>query len=546
MNTKPTFSEQVAVKLIEQLKAGTAPWQRPWDGNIQGFMPYNPTTGKRYKGINAVWLLSQEREDSRWLTYNQAKSQGAQVKKGEKGSMIQYWKFTDDIPRRDDNGNIVRDNEGKPVKDSVKLERPKVFHSVVFNAGQIDGLPEVKVLEREWEPVDRAEALLTASGAKIKYVAGDTAFYSPLQDVIQLPLREQFKSADRFFATALHELGHWSGHESRLNRDLKHPFGSVAYAKEELRAEIASMLLGNELGIGHDVGQHAAYVDSWIKVLEDDHLEIFRAAADAEKIQDYLFSLEQQQTQELNQEIDSTNSQIIITTEQKTEPTEKHYIDVPYQDKEEAKRLGAKWDRKGASWYFTDQADKSLFGRWLEFTPSKEELTQTPNSAQMFKTSVEIPDNNERTYLAVPYTERQQAKKIGTKWDKAAKSWYTTERELSMFEQWLPENIKHEQSPAISPTEEFAEVLRSVNGDITGEQPIMDGQKHRFKVDGDKASEKSGFYVGFLDGHPAGYVKNNRTGVEIKWKSKGYSLTDSEKAKLGTYSPPAIYPLVRL
>ena len=100
MNTKPTFAEQVAVKLIEQLKAGTAPWQRPWNGNTQGFMPYNPTTGKRYKGINAVWLLSQEREDSRWLTYNQAQTLGAQIKKGEKGSVIQYWKFTDDIPRR--------------------------------------------------------------------------------------------------------------------------------------------------------------------------------------------------------------------------------------------------------------------------------------------------------------------------------------------------------------------------------------------------------------------------------------------------------------
>jgi putative DNA primase/helicase len=311
-----------------------------------------------------------------------------------------------------------------------------------------------------------------------------------------------------------------------------HPFGSVAYAKEELRAEIASMLLGNELGIGHDVGQHAAYVDSWIKVLEDDHLEIFRAAADAEKIQAYLFSLEQQQTQELNQEIDSANAQITVTTEQKAVPAEKHYIDVPYQDKEEAKRLGAKWDRKGASWYFTDQADKSLFGRWLEFTPSSERLTQTQNSAQTLNSSVETTDTDERTYLAVPYTERQQAKKIGAKWDKAAKSWYTTERELSQFEQWLPENIKHEQSPAMSPKEEFAEVLRSVNGDITGEHPIMDGQKHRFKVGGDKTSEKSGFYVGFLDGHPAGYVKNNRTGVEVKWNSKGYVLNEAEKAKL--------------
>ncbi len=532
MNAKPTFSEQVAVKLIEQLKAGTAPWQRPWDGNIQNFMPYNPTTGKRYKGINALWLLSQEREDSRWLTYNQAQAQGAQVKKGEKGSVIQYWKFTDEIIRRDNQGTVLLDSEGKPIKDSVKLERPKVFHSVVFNAGQIDGLPEAPVLEREWEPIDRAEALLTASGAQIRYVAGDSAFYSPSHDFIQLPLREQFKSADRFFATALHELGHWSGHESRLNRDLIHPFGSVAYAKEELRAEIASMMLGSELGIGHDVGQHAAYVDSWIKVLEDDHLEIFRAAADAEKIQAYLFSLEQQQTQALNQELDSAKSQSILSTEQAAAPTEKHYINVPFREKEEAKRLGAKWDRQSASWYFTDQADKSLFGRWLELTPTTERLAQLPDSTQIVTSSVETAESDERTYLAVPYTDRQHAKKLGAKWDKAAKSWYTTERSLSIFERWLPENIKHEQSPAMSPREEFAEVLHSANGDMSGEHPIMDGQKHRFKVEGDKASEKSGFYVGFLDAHPSGYVKNNRTGVEVKWRSKGYLLSDAEKAKL--------------
>jgi putative DNA primase/helicase len=208
MNTKPTFADQVALQLIAQLKAGTAPWQRPWDGNIQGFMPYNPTTGKRYKGINAVWLLSQEREDSRWLTYNQAKSQGAQVKKGEKGSVIQYWKFTDDIPRHDDKGNIIRDGEGQPIKDSVKLERPKVFHSVVFNADQIEGLPEVKRLDREWDPIDRAEAILLASGAQIKHVASDRAFYAPSSDVIQLPLCEQFTRADNYYATALHELGH--------------------------------------------------------------------------------------------------------------------------------------------------------------------------------------------------------------------------------------------------------------------------------------------------------------------------------------------------
>ena len=115
------------------------------------------------------------------------------------------------------------------------------------------------------------------------------------RDSIHLPFKHQFLTPDRYYATALHELGHWTGHESRLNRDLAHPFGSEGYAREELRAEIASMLLGGELRIGHDPGQHVAYVGSWIKSLQQDPTEIFRAAADAEKIQDFVLSFSQQQ-----------------------------------------------------------------------------------------------------------------------------------------------------------------------------------------------------------------------------------------------------------
>ncbi len=128
-----------------------------------------------------------------------------------------------------------------------------------------------------------------------------------------MPFKHQFPTPDRYYATALHELGHWTGHESRLNRDLAHPFGSEGYAREELRAEIASMLLGSELGIGHDPGQHVAYVGSWIKALQQDPTEIFRAAADAEKIQDFVLSFSQQQKMVEQEEIEHEH---VNTTEQ--------------------------------------------------------------------------------------------------------------------------------------------------------------------------------------------------------------------------------------
>lgn len=302
MEPKKPYHELVAEKLIEQLRAGTAPWQIPWaPGNPNMFLPMNPSTGKRYRGINAVYLTAQGRRDSRWLTYKQAAGLGAQVRKGERGTPIQYWKFVDEREKLDANGRPVLDADGKPLKETVALERPRVFTAVVFNAEQIDGMPPLERKEQTWAAVDRAEHILAASQADITHAPGNRAFYRPSSDSITLPERTQFPSAAAYYATAMHELGHWTGHPSRLDRDLVHPFGSAGYAREELRAEIASMIVGDELGIGHDPGQHAAYVAHWIQALQDDPLEIFRAAADAEKIQGYVLAFEQKQVQEQEQ-----------------------------------------------------------------------------------------------------------------------------------------------------------------------------------------------------------------------------------------------------
>ncbi len=315
-NQKKPFHEMVAEKLIEQLKTGTAPWQRPWEpGEPNAFLPMNPTTGKRYKGINAINLMAQDRGDSRWMTYKQAVAVGAQVRAGEKSTSVQYWKFSEEQNKLDDHGKPVLDAQGEPVKETVMLERPRTFFAAVFNAEQIDGLPPIQIRkEQEWNAVDRAEHILQASGAVITHSGGDRAFYRLTADTIHLPGKSQFPSADRYYATALHELGHWTGHPTRLDRDLGHPFGSEAYAREELRAEISSMILGDELGIGHDPKQHAAYVASWIKVLQDDPLEVFRAAAAAEKIQEFVLGLEQKRVRE--QETKETGSTIVVNHEQ--------------------------------------------------------------------------------------------------------------------------------------------------------------------------------------------------------------------------------------
>ena len=295
------YARRVADALIDQLRQGTAPWQQPWEPGHQ-FLPYNPTTGNQYRGMNAMWLLAVGQEngyhDPRWMTYKQAQSVDAQVRKGEKGTAIQYWKWRDEEQVRGEDGRPVLNANGRPETRTVDYDRPRVFTAVVFNAAQIDGLAPAPAPTPapEWERHARADAILTNSAAAIRHQRGDVACYQPAADRIILPEREQFPNAEGYYRVALHELGHWTGHESRLNRDLAHPFGSEGYAREELRAEIASLMVGGQLEIGHDAGQHAAYVENWIKVLQDDPREVFRAAADAERIATMVRGFERVQT----------------------------------------------------------------------------------------------------------------------------------------------------------------------------------------------------------------------------------------------------------
>ncbi|WP_226669024.1 zincin-like metallopeptidase domain-containing protein [Microbulbifer aggregans] len=297
-SNKPDYATQVAESIIQQLREGTAPWAKPWKPN-EYQMPHNPVTGTVYKGINHWHLASRPHSDPRWMTYKQAEQAGYQVKKGSKATTVQYWKFNEQHTKKDENGNEVKDEQGKPVKITVKLERPRTFYAKVFNAEQIEGMPPLKPkAPPAWNPSEKAETILSNSGADIRHDQADRAYYSPVKDSIHLPKKEQFETSDNYYATALHELGHWTGHKSRLDRDLSHPFGTPGYAKEELRAEIGSFMFNQELGLGHDPGQHTAYVGSWIKALQEDPQEIFRAASDAEKIKNYVLDLAQKQTLE--------------------------------------------------------------------------------------------------------------------------------------------------------------------------------------------------------------------------------------------------------
>lgn len=314
------FRQEVTDQIVEMLEKGTAPWQKPWEpGAFQ--LPFNPTTDKSYRGGNALHLMAvatqRGYEDPRWLTYRQAHENGWQVRKGEKGTHIEYWQFGDKAGRDTSEGTAPED--GKEPS-----HRGNLLHRVytVFNAQQIDGVPALEPKRpQEWEVAQTGENILRNSGAAIRHDQADRAFYDRSNDVIHLPAKEAFKSAADYYGTALHEAAHWTGHPSRLNRatlNESYRFGDPNYAKEELRAELASVFLAAERGIPHDAGQHAAYVGSWIAALRGDKNEIFRAAKDAHTAADFMLSLERspevrRETSEHVAALDRASSTVNIT-----------------------------------------------------------------------------------------------------------------------------------------------------------------------------------------------------------------------------------------
>jgi antirestriction protein ArdC len=262
-------------------------------------MPRNPITDRNYRGGNAIQLLATALQrgygDPRWMTYKQASEHGCQVRKGEKGTQIEFWEVKVANKKEGSPGDSPRDGE---ERDGESKRDTRLIHRVytVFNATQIDGVPEYQPKRPTlFQVVSSGERILENSGAKITHDQVDRAFYSRSSDSIHLPQKESFKAAAGYYGTALHELAHWTGHPSRLDRpslNASYRFGDTNYAKEELRAELASVFLAAERGIPHEPEQHAAYVGSWIKALQQDKNEIFRAAHDASAATDYLLALE--------------------------------------------------------------------------------------------------------------------------------------------------------------------------------------------------------------------------------------------------------------
>jgi antirestriction protein ArdC len=284
--------ERVTARIVSDLEQGTRPWLKPWSAPTDDRLPSLPlrASGTPYRGVNVLLLWGASFEggyrSNVWMTYKQAAERGAQVRKGEHGSLVVY---------ADRYTKTETDDQGQDAEREIAFMKGYT----VFNVEQIDGLPAELYQPpaplddgRTVELIDEAEAFIAKTAATIRH-GGNRAFYATGSDHIQMPPLQAFKDAQSYTATKAHELVHWTGHPTRNAREFGKRFGDRAYAFEELVAELGAAFLCADLGIAPEPREdHASYLAHWLKVLKDDKRAIFTAASHAQKAADFLHSLQ--------------------------------------------------------------------------------------------------------------------------------------------------------------------------------------------------------------------------------------------------------------
>ena len=301
--------KQLVDQVLANLEKGNLFWTQGW---VAAGAPESAVTGKKYRGINNLYLslvaMAENYGDNRWATFRQMEEKGWTFKKDEEGHTlgkgksvsVEYYEMRDKETKRRFDRSVLDGmtfDEQREYMDKNVYWLRKFYR--VFNCSLMDGVPakEMPTIDVN-DRIEKAEAILdywNANESKIVY-GGSQAFYRPSTDEVHLPEREKFKSTQSFYDTAFHEIGHSTGHQSRLNRDLSGGFGSQSYAMEELRAEIASIFMAQDLGIEPSedrLQNNAAYIQSWKDEIKENPNALFTAIADADKIARYVSSKEQ-------------------------------------------------------------------------------------------------------------------------------------------------------------------------------------------------------------------------------------------------------------
>lgn len=290
-NQTKEFRKSVADMFVKGLSEEGLNWKQGWatTGELR-----NAVSNRHYRGLNEFYLklvsMVHGYKDPRWMTFNQIRDEGYHLEKGSKGAKVEYWFPFDTIKKKgvsfEEKERLI--NEGERKKEDFSLVAK---YYTVFNGDNISGLPEIELPKNEIEPNKVLEQISKGMKIEIYNDGEDRAFYRPSTDDIHLPLPEVFSSDNEYNAVAFHELGHATGHESRLNRDQSGVFGTSAYAKEELVAEITSAFMAETTGISLEdmnMENHKAYVNGWIASIEDDPEYLMKAISQAHDAADYM------------------------------------------------------------------------------------------------------------------------------------------------------------------------------------------------------------------------------------------------------------------
>ncbi len=350
---------RLAAQLIEQLRQGDAPWQRPVRSNSR--LPYNPHNKRRFHSVNLVALLAQSREDPRWMTQQQAARLGGQVRPDERGTLMHCWQFS----------------EQQPGQEARALTHPRLATAVVFNAEQIDGLEPMPAPQTDHlDGYRQVEQLVRASGATIVYTE-KSAHYEVGSDTLHLPPRASILPEPAQAARSLRALARWGSHKQRLGYELRAPIGSMAAAAEELHLAIYVMLCAHDFGLAIPRTPRIEMCDAWVSLLERDPLVLGRAATDAERVRAFL--LQGNYQEQRREALVSRNRGTAEVRSMDEKP--KQYLAVPYVDRHRAGALGARWDSVAKCMYIGQNGDPDALAQWL---PSQSNMPRSSNAREEF------------------------------------------------------------------------------------------------------------------------------------------------------------------
>ena len=274
----------VTEKIVNLLEQGTIPWRKPW-ATSQG-MPKNLISMKEYRGINLFLLGCQQYSSPYWLTYKQATEKQCHIRKGEKSSLVVFWKMMD------------RNNADVVLNDTISnCKLPLLRYYNLFNLEQCEGIesPTQEVQTYQFTPIQKAEQIVSSMKDRPEISYGSNkASYTPISDKVRMPNETQFEKSAEFYSVLFHELGHSTGHKTRLARKEVmecNEFGSESYGSEELVAELTSSMLCGVAGISNQtIDLAASYIDGWLSVIKKDKRLIVMAAAQAQKAADFILN----------------------------------------------------------------------------------------------------------------------------------------------------------------------------------------------------------------------------------------------------------------